>query len=97
VGAAKRKVSEAREPTRDGLLVLATQCATRNLSVAKQPLREGIVVMGHGERLLVAAPHADVYLNVQFKLNIGWFNQLEPQFPAQRTQRDAAVAERGCA
>jgi len=42
----------------------------------------GIVVMGHSVRLLVAAPHADVYLKVQFKLNIGWFNQLEPQFPA---------------
>ena len=38
--------------------------------------------MGHGVPLLVAAAHADVDLMVRFKLTIGWFNQLEPQFPA---------------
>ena len=38
--------------------------------------------MGHGVPLLVAAADADVYLMVRFKLTIGWFNQLEPQFPA---------------
>ena len=39
------------------------------------------MVMGHSVRLLVAAAHTDVCLMVQFKLTIGWFNQVEQQFP----------------